>query len=65
MVVKLINGYWIGLVGMSWTGRPPGAGQSGDRAGWLTIAGSPTKESMPGPHVTERQMRIYMNQEAK
>ena len=24
MVVKLIHGYGIGLVGMSWTGRPPG-----------------------------------------
>ena len=57
MVVKLIHGYGIGLVGMSWTGRPPGAGQSGDRAGWLTIAGSPTKEDHPCRDHTSRNAR--------
>ena len=57
MVVKLIHGYGIGLVGTSWTGRPPGAGQSGDRAGWLTIAGSPTKEDHPCRDHTSRNAR--------
>ena len=63
MVVKLISGCGTGLAGMSWAGRPPGAGQPGDRAGCLTIAGSPSKEDHPcrDHNVTDRQMRIYMN----